>query len=196
MSEPNKSDIHVLIVDDEPDVAEIFSHWLNKQYETDIVTNGKDALDFLEEHSDVDVVFLDRRMPAMTGDEVLEEIRKQDYDCMIAMITAIDPDINIVDMSFDDYITKPATQEDLFDAVESLTARQNYSDKLDEYYTLLAKQAALQEQFSDNHLQDMEKFTELQDRLTTLRSELDSEIDFSEHDTFVSALKDATKKLS
>lgn len=194
MSHTNPTDVHILVVDDEPDVTEIFSHWLNTRYTATAVTSGPDALAYLEENPAVDVVLLDRRMPGMGGDEVLRKIREQGFDCMVAMITAVDPDVDIIDMDFDDYITKPADKDDLFVLIDSLISREVYNKNMEEYYSLLSKQAALQEEFTQQRLEDMEEYQSLTDRLAVLKEELDAELDLSDHDTFVSALKDTTDK--
>lgn len=188
----DSSDVHVLVVDDESDVTEIFCYWLNKKYTANAVTNGHDALEYLEENPTTDIVLLDRRMPGMDGDEVLRKIRDQGYDCKVAMITAVDPTIDIVDMDFDDYITKPADGDDLDIIVESLLTRKAYSESLGEYYSLLAKKSALQQEYQQSQLEEMEKYISLESRLSVLREDLDQEIDFTNHKTFVSALKDAT----
>lgn len=194
MTHSDPSDVHVLVVDDEEDVTEIFCHWLNEKYTAHAVTNGHDALEYLEENPHINIVLLDRRMPSIDGDEVLKEIRNRELDCMVAMITAVDPTINIVDMDFDDYLTKPADRDDLYAVVESLLTRYNYSTQLGDYYSLLAKRSALQEELPEHQLQDMEKYNSLQSQISTLQEELEDEIDFSSHDNFVSALQDATDR--
>jgi DNA-binding response OmpR family regulator len=36
-------------------------------------------------------VLLDRRMPGLSGDNALNRIREREYDCRVAMVTAVDP---------------------------------------------------------------------------------------------------------
>jgi CheY-like chemotaxis protein len=66
----------VLIVDDESEVADVYALRLREEYETRTAYGGEEALDTID--SDMDVVLLDRRMPDLSGDEVLERIRS-DY---------------------------------------------------------------------------------------------------------------------
>lgn len=63
----------VLAVDDEPDLAELYRVYLDATYDVRIATGGEEALSMMDES--VDVVLLDRRMPEMSGHEVLEAIR-------------------------------------------------------------------------------------------------------------------------
>jgi CheY-like chemotaxis protein len=59
----------VLVVDDEPQLAELYSMQLAEEYEVRTATGGPEALDLVDE--EVDVALLDRRMPRMSGDELL-----------------------------------------------------------------------------------------------------------------------------
>ncbi len=43
-------------------------------------------------------------MPDIHGDDVLDEIRAQEYACKVIMATAVDPDLNILEMDFDDIL--------------------------------------------------------------------------------------------
>lgn len=80
----------VLVVDDEEDLANLYSQWLSDDYAVRTAYNGEQALERLDET--VDVVLLDRRMPGLSGDDALNRIREREYDCRVAMVTAVDPD--------------------------------------------------------------------------------------------------------
>ncbi len=45
----------------------------------------------------------------MSGDEVLDTIAERGIDPAVVMVTAVDPDFDIVEMPFDEYLTKPVT---------------------------------------------------------------------------------------
>ncbi|MDY7082832.1 MAG: HalX domain-containing protein, partial [Halobacteria archaeon] len=140
---------------------------------------------------DVDVVFLDRRMPGMSGDEVLDGIRDRGYDCKVAMVTAVDPDFDIIDMGFDDYVVKPVTRDDLYDKVDQLLSRNDYQGKVQRYFALASKRATLQSEKTEEELKESEEYAELQEELEELREEADDLLeDLSEEDDFSSLYHD------
>ena len=102
---PGSDTATVLVVDDEEEVADVYALRLRNEYDTRVAYGGEDALETID--VDVDVVLLDRRMPDIPGDEVLEQIREKGYDCRIIMLTAVDPGLDIVEMPFDEYLCKP-----------------------------------------------------------------------------------------
>lgn len=81
--------INAIIVDDEPAVAKIICHFIDKEnLHIDIVgiaTNGVEAIDLIE-NNDVQLVFLDIRMPFMDGFKVMEKVPDKNF----IIITAYD----------------------------------------------------------------------------------------------------------
>lgn len=178
----------VLVVEDEPDVAETYQLWLTADYEVQMADSGKKALERIND--DVDIVLLDRMMPGMSGDEVLEELRDRGYGCQVAMVSAVDPDFDIIEMGFDDYITKPPTSSELRETVAELLERGERADTVQEYRSLLAKRAALEEQKSEEELSESREYDDLQGRIDTLEAELETEQDRLLDDAeFIGALR-------
>jgi DNA-binding response OmpR family regulator len=173
MTETPNRDVTVLVVDDEPDIVSLYAAWLEASYNVRRATDGEEALGALD--ASVDVVLLDRRMPAMTGDEVLDAIRARSADPRVAMITAVEPDPEIVDMPVDDYLVKPVDRRDLGATVEVLIRRRRYDEKSREYFRLAAKRAAL-ESTEANHRDDLEYRT-LTERMEELRESIDATLD-------------------
>jgi len=102
----------VLVVEDEPDLADLYAAWLGDEYRVRTAYGGQEALDELDEADDeVDAILLDRRMPGLSGDEVLAAVRERGIDCRVAMVTAVEPDFDILKMGFDDYLVKPVTSD-------------------------------------------------------------------------------------
>ena len=161
----------VLAVDDEPRVAEAFALWLGDDYEMRTATGGEEALELMDES--VDLVLLDRHMPGLSGDEVLERIREAGHDCKVAMVTAVDPDFDIVDLPFDDYVSKPVDRSALRDAVERLLAVRRYDDRMAQLYATTRTVAALESEKSSASLEDSDEYAALLDRRATLQGELD-----------------------
>ncbi|WP_436924012.1 HalX domain-containing protein [Halosimplex amylolyticum] len=160
----------VLIVEDEPDVAETYNLWLADEYEVRMAQSGDEGLAELDD--DVDVVLLDRMMPGLSGDEVLQRIRDRGLECRVAMVTAVEPDFDILEMGFDAYLCKPIRSEQLHDTVENLLERSEYDDLLQEYYSLVETQATLEATKSSAELADNEEYAQLQERIDGLRDDL------------------------
>jgi len=166
------SETKVLIVEDEEDVADTFRMWLEDGYEVSVAHSGSEALDKLEEEV-VDVVLLDRLMPGLSGDEVLERIEEEGFDCRVTMVTAVEPDFDIVEMGFDEYITKPSSPEELRETVEELLERRKRSRQLQEYASLRVKQAALKTEKTEEELENSASYYELVSRIEELESSLE-----------------------
>ncbi len=161
----------ILIADDEQGVADAYAAQLSPEYDVETAYSGDDALAALT--PDVDVVLLDRRMPDVGGDDVLAEIRDRGLDIRVAMVTAVDPDFDIIEMPFDDYVVKPVTRQDLIDTIERLLTCVDYESRIREYYALSSKHAALQASKTSAELRVNEEFQELEEQLGRLQSELD-----------------------
>ncbi|GGJ03892.1 DNA-binding protein [Halobellus salinus] len=171
----------VLIVEDETDLADLYGIYLSDRYEVQTANDGETAMELVSE--DTDIVLLDRRMPDMTGDEVLAEIRDRGIDCRVAMITAVEPDLGIVEMPFDDYLVKPVTREDLRGLVEVLLRRSGYDSRTQEFFQLASKKAAL-ESTPDVSVDEESEYQELTDRMTELREDLDQTLSELTDDDF------------
>ncbi len=176
----------VLIVDDEVNITELFGVWLEAEYTVRMANSGEEALEELDES--VDVVLLDRRMPGLSGDEVLEAIREAGYDCRVAMVTAVDPDFDVIEMGFDDYLTKPIDREGLESAIESLLDRKEYDSAMQEYYALVSKKAALQSSKPASELEASDEYDELVGDIDALEGEVEDVLQTEED--FESAFRD------
>ena len=161
----------ILIVEDEPEVAALYRGYLRDQYEVEVVHTGEDALDALD--TETDAVLLDRRLPDMAGSEVLAGIRERGLDCRVAMVTAVEPDVDIVEMGFDLYLVKPATRDDIHQAVERLDTRANYDDKLRRTAALVTKRTLLESERPQSELGESSEYGALLDRIDSLQADLD-----------------------
>jgi DNA-binding response OmpR family regulator len=160
----------VLVVDDERGLADLYAIWLEDDYDVRTAYDGSEALDGLD--ASVDVVLLDRQMPDVSGDDVLSELRDRGIDCRVAMVTAVEPELDIVDLGFDDYLRKPVDRETLLATVERLVRRSAYDATVTEFFATARKHALLSES-DDPSVTDSEEFQSLEAELGDLRSELD-----------------------
>jgi len=178
----------VLIVEDEPDVAETYNLWLADEYDVRLAGDGDEGLAKLDD--DVDVVLLDRMMPGLSGDEVLTRIRERGLDCRVAMVTAVEPDFDILEMGFDAYLCKPVRSNQLHDTVANLRERSAYDDLLQEYYALVEKRATLEATKSSAELADNEEYQRLTSRVGELKDELSETLGGIENDEdFIATLR-------
>jgi DNA-binding response OmpR family regulator len=183
----NDSRAGVLVVEDEEELADVYSGWLREQYDVKTAYRGDEALDRFDDT--VDVVLLDRRMPGRSGDEVLERIKESGHDCRVAMVTAINPELDIIDMEFDDYLVKPVTKDELLETVEGLLALQTYNDRVREYYSLSAKHTALMTNNSEAQLADKQEYQDLKARLAEVQTQFEDLREELDYDQLKQAFK-------
>lgn len=157
----------VLIVDDEPELTNLYGTFLDPEYDVVTATSGEDALEVVDDT--VDVVLLDRRMAEMSGDEVLASLDEQGLDLQIAMLTAVEPERSIVDLPFDEYVTKPVTRDELRALVEILLERAKYDRRSQEFFSLAVKKTTLEA--VDEH--GSEEYEEVLEQLHELREDID-----------------------
>lgn len=157
----------VLVVDDNPDYVDMYARWLADEFDVETAYGGETALARLD--SDIDVVLLDRRMPDLRGEKVLEVIEERYADCRIAMVTAVEPDFDVIEMGFDDYLIKPVSKRDLRETVHSLRELSEYTRRIRRLYSLASKQAALEANKPPSELTDNPEYASLQQEVATVR---------------------------
>ena len=106
----------VLIIEDEYNLADAISSMLkSKKYDVNICTDGLDGLD--EALTDVyDLIILDVMLPHKNGFEILKELRDENINSKILMLTAKNTIHDIMEgfnNGADDYLTKPFHMEEL-----------------------------------------------------------------------------------
>jgi DNA-binding response OmpR family regulator len=187
---PTDSRPTVLVVEDEVDVADAHALKLRNEYETVVAYGGQEGLDEMSEA--IDAVLLDRRMPGVHGDEVLERIREHGYDCPVIMTTAVDPDLNILEMDFDDYLCKPILKDTLVSTLEQHISTGRGSDsRLEEFFGIISKLDVLEEELSPAELQDSDEYQQLKRRADELGQELDQSM--GDFDEVVSTYRDISR---
>jgi CheY-like chemotaxis protein len=178
----------VLAVDDNEKMLETYDIWLGSEYDLRTAASGDAALERLDE--DVDVVLLDRLMPGLSGSDVLERIREREYDCRVAMVTAVEPDFDIADMPFDTYLTKALERDGVRETVEQLLARAEYDDVLREHYAVAEKLARLEDRKTESELAENERYQDLATRFDELDERLAERAATLDSDDLVDSLPD------
>lgn len=164
----------VLVVDDDPQIRSVFTDYL-EAFDVRTAESGSAAIEAMDH--DVDVVLLDRRMPGMSGEELLTTLRENDYDQPIAMVTAVEPDFDVLGMGFDDYVVKPVFEEDLRNLVETMLLRREYDAVIREYFALVSKVTALKREKGPSALAGDERYEASQSRLEEIKQEARNALD-------------------
>jgi DNA-binding response OmpR family regulator len=167
-SEPEQ---RVLVVDDEREVADAYAIRLQQSYEVETAYGGPAALETIDDG--FDAVLLDRRMPEMSGGEVLERIREAGHDVAAVMVTAVDADFDIVGMPFDAYLNKPVDADEMFDTLDELLSARTADDAVSELFAVTAKIGVLEDEKSESQLAASEEYRQLQARADELRARID-----------------------
>ena len=118
----------ILIIEDEYNLADAIASMLkSKKYSVEIKTNGNDGLD--EALTDVyDLIILDVMLPGMNGFEILKELREENINSKVLMLTAkttIDDKMVGFNNGADDYLTKPFHMEELLARVNVQLRKKN-----------------------------------------------------------------------
>jgi DNA-binding response OmpR family regulator len=159
----------VLLIDDEKEVADAYALRLEDVADVTLAYSGEAALETVNPADPPDVVLLDRHMPGLSGDDVLNELRDMDVRTRVVMVTAIDPGLDILDLPFDEYLCKPVEREDVRGVVDQQCQVLAY-DLLGEYFQLESKRAVIEAELPPEQLETHEEFTELDERTDGLKA--------------------------
>ncbi len=141
---------HILVVDDEPLIAEALADYLIKKegYTVSLVSNGQEAVDFLtatvNTRTEIDLVLLDMLMPVLSGLDVLGWIRRhpQLKYMRVVLLTAAAGSrekVQALSAGADDYITKPYSARELLARVQTILRTQKLEKQLQRQSQQLAE---------------------------------------------------------
>lgn len=118
--------MRVLIIEDEIKIATFMKNGLKQErYEVDLETNGRDGLD-LAMNTQYDLILLDVMLPGMNGIDILKELRANNYNVPVILISALDSTedrVNGLDFGADDYISKPFSFDELAARIRAILRR-------------------------------------------------------------------------
>lgn len=121
MSESTK----ILIVDDDPDIRNVLNLLLRQDYETAEAADGQEAMQYMLENPETDLVILDVMMPGMDGIQTCEKIREHS-NVPVLFLTAKSAEqdrLAAYRSGGDDFLSKPFSQPELLAKVSSLLRR-------------------------------------------------------------------------
>jgi two-component system response regulator HydG len=124
--------IKILVIDDELIVRESLLGWLKKSgYDVAGADGGATALTMMDQ-CDYDLIFLDIKMPDMSGIEVLQHVRANYPASLVIMITAygsVETAVEAMKMGANDYLMKPFEPEQLALLVEKMLQHKRIIDE-------------------------------------------------------------------
>jgi CheY-like chemotaxis protein len=111
-SGPRAAPDTVLLADDNGVLRESFAYWLTERmgWRVREAADGREAVASLD--AAVDVVVLDRDMPKLTGDEVVDRLHETTFSGAVVVLSASRPDGELEDC-VDEYLLKPVKCESL-----------------------------------------------------------------------------------
>jgi two-component system, OmpR family, response regulator ResD len=117
----------VLVVDDEPTIAEVVARYLERAgYRTRVAADGAAAIEAAA-HQRPDLVVLDLMLPRIDGLEVMRRLREQDRERIaVILLTAKSEEADRViglRLGADDYVVKPFSPAELVARVDAVLRR-------------------------------------------------------------------------
>ncbi len=117
-----QKNVQILVVDDDADVRDFLETLLNK--DGYIVKTLSDPGLVMEElkNNVYQIIILDLRMPGLTGDQLLREIRDWDKDVCVIVYTgypSVDTAVSTMKCNVYDYIKKPCTAKDFRELIKN-----------------------------------------------------------------------------
>ena len=126
----------ILCVDDETNILKSLERcFLSENMEVLLASSGKEALVILEERGqDIDLMIIDQKMPEMTGDELLKNVRARFQGLPVIMLSGYADFESLVRVissgNLAYFIAKPWNNQELIDIVNT-ALRKSFSAKGD-----------------------------------------------------------------
>jgi two-component system OmpR family response regulator len=131
---PDGTPVHVLVVDDEPNIAELVGMALRYEgWQTSVAHSGLQAVSAAKEVRP-DAVVLDMMLPDIDGMEVLRRMRGHLPDVPVLFLTArdsVEDRVAGLTAGGDDYVTKPFSLEEVVARLRALMRRSGASTRAD-----------------------------------------------------------------
>ncbi|MFB6292868.1 MAG: HalX domain-containing protein, partial [Halonotius sp.] len=95
----------------------------------------------------------------------------------VVIVSAIDPDTDIIGLPIDGYLTKSVSKEELLDAVDRALLKDRYEQLISEYNAVAETHDVLSEEYSQSELEAKDEFGDLEDRMESLQADIDAVVD-------------------
>lgn len=120
--------IKLLIIDDEPSTLKILEHFLNKEFDVTLKSDGMEGMQWLESGNDPNFIIVDLNMPNLNGKEFVEVIRASNlyYEVPIIILSGTDESkerIECLNIGADDFMLKPFNPMEVHARIKAILRR-------------------------------------------------------------------------
>jgi len=125
----------ILAIDDEKSIRFIIENTFNRDFDVITMTNGMDALFYLQSGNMPDVIICDLEMPVLNGIEFVRRLRESGFFEEIPLIMLSGKEessekIKCFEMGADDYVIKPFNPRELLARIQRrLESKELYSQQ-------------------------------------------------------------------
>ncbi|MCH4286391.1 MULTISPECIES: response regulator transcription factor [Bacillota] len=119
--------MHLLIIEDHNDINAMIQDYLQKQgFQCDQAYSGTEGRLYYSTN-DYDLIILDLMLPGLSGEELLEDIRKHSNVPVIVLSAkdSLDSKVNVLGAGADDYLCKPFELEELLARIQVQLRKSN-----------------------------------------------------------------------
>lgn len=119
--------MHLLIIEDHNDINAMIQDYLQKQgFQCDQAYSGTEGRLYYSTN-DYDLIILDLMLPGLSGEELLEDIRKHSNVPVIVLSAkdGLDSKVNVLGAGADDYLCKPFELEELLARIQVQLRKSN-----------------------------------------------------------------------
>ena len=118
----------VLVIDDDEDIQVLVNAALKTKFTLFKAMTGEEALDAFQNQGPFDLILLDVNLPDMDGHDILQEIRHEDVDTPVVLLTAEHASATIgplLRLGVSNYIHKPFNPRELLGRITSIIGDPN-----------------------------------------------------------------------
>ncbi|MEI6821644.1 MAG: response regulator [Bacteroidota bacterium] len=125
----------ILAIDDEKSIRFIIENTFNKEFEITTMSNGKEALYWMQSGNLPDLIICDVEMPVMDGFEFVKKVRSSGFfdDIPLIMLSGKEESkdkIKCFEIGADDYIIKPFNPKEIIARIKRrLQSRDIYLER-------------------------------------------------------------------